>query len=171
MRTAGPAAWPAGPCTLTMPKRIPLLDAAVVLAFGLMIVAISLQVFYRYVLNDPLAGSEEIGRLAFVWVTFIGAAVASRDNMHIRIDYFAHRLSPGSARAARMLEHVATAVFGLVMVWVGYLLAVFSLDYESAALQFPMTLVHASLPIAGVLITVVAVRRALAEHRTSRKAA
>lgn len=165
-----PANWPAGPCTLMMRTRIRFLDAAVVLAFGLMIVAVSLQVFYRYVLNDPLAGSEEIGRLAFVWVTFIGAAVASRDNMHIRIDYFANRLRPGSARVVRMLDHVATATFGLVMIWVGYLLAVFSLDYESASLQFPMTLVHASLPIAGALITGVTVRGALAERRAGREA-
>lgn len=147
--------------------KIRILDAAVVLAFGLMIVAIALQVVYRYVLNDPLAGSEEIGRLALVWITFVGAAVATRDNMHIRIDYFVQRLAPGSARVARIVDHVATAAFGLVMVWAGYLLSVFSLDYESAALQFPMTLVHASVPIAGAVITTVAIRKALAERQTS----
>lgn len=147
--------------------KIRALDAVIVLAFGLMIVAIALQVVYRYALNDPLAGSEEIGRLALVWITFVGAAVATRDNMHIRIDYFVQRLKPRSARVLRMVDHVATAVFGLVMVWAGYLLSVFSMDYESAALQFPMTVVHASVPIAGALITIVAVRKALAERRTS----
>ena len=148
--------------------KIRILDAAIVLAFGVMIVAIGLQVFYRYVLNDPLAGSEEIGRLAFVWVTFIGAVVAARDNMHIRIDYFVKRLQPRSARFVRMLDHLATACFGLVMVWVGYLLAVFSWDYESASLQFPMTLVHASLPVSGALIMLVAIRKAFADLRARR---
>lgn len=143
--------------------KIRILDAAIVLAFSVMMVAIALQVFCRYVLNDPLAGSEEIGRLAFVWVTFIGAALATRDNMHIRIDYFANRLRPRSARIVRMLDHLATASFGLVMLWVGYLLAAFSWDYESASLQFPMTVVHASLPIAGALITMLAIRKAFAD--------
>ncbi|MES2787354.1 MAG: TRAP transporter small permease [Pseudomonadota bacterium] len=154
-----------------MRKPISFLDVAIVVALGVMIVAISLQVFFRYVLNDPLAGSEEIGRLAFVWVTFIGAAVASRDNAHIRIDYFVNLLSPRPARAARLLSHIATAAFGLVMVWVGYLLSVFSLDYESASLQFPMTLVHAAVPIAGVLITLVAIRGLLAERRAIKEPA
>jgi TRAP-type transport system small permease protein len=153
-----------------MHMKIRALDAAIVLAFGLMIVAIALQVVYRYVLNDPLAGSEEIGRLALVWITFVGAAVATRDNMHIRIDYFVQHLKPGSARAVRILEHVATAVFGLVMVWVGYLLSVFSLDYESASLQFPMTVVHASVPVAGALIALVAIRKAIAEFGTRQEA-
>lgn len=146
--------------------KIPFLDAAIGIAFGVMLVAIALQVIFRYVLNDPLAGSEEIGRLAFVWVTFIGAAVASRDNMHVRIDYLAKRLNPRAEHMCRMLAHVAAACFGAVMVWVGYPLAVFSWDYESASLQFPMTLFHASLPIAGVLIMIVAFRAAAAERRS-----
>jgi TRAP-type C4-dicarboxylate transport system permease small subunit len=141
------------------------LDAAVVIAFGVMIVAVSLQVFFRYVLNDPLAGSEEIGRLAFVWVTFIGAAVATRDRLHVRIDYFANRLGPRGRRNSRLIENAATACFGALMVWVGVLLAVFSWDYESAALQFPMTLVHASVPVAGVLLTVVSLRNAWTDLR------
>ena len=137
-----------------------ILDAAVGLAFGVMVIAIGLQVVFRYVLNNPLAGSEEMGRLAFVWVTFIGAAVATRDNMHVRIDYFVGRLKPESARTCYLLGHLATACFGLVMVWVGSLLSIFSWDYESASLQFPMTVVHASLPVSGLLIAVLALRNA-----------
>jgi TRAP-type C4-dicarboxylate transport system permease small subunit len=140
--------------------RIGVLDGAVVIAFGVMIVAVSLQVFFRYVLNDPLAGSEEIGRLAFVWVTFIGAAVASRDGLHVRIDYFANRLGPLGRRNSRLIEHAATACFGVLMVWVGVLLSIFSWNYESASLQFPMTLVHASVPVSGALLTVMSLRNA-----------
>jgi TRAP-type C4-dicarboxylate transport system permease small subunit len=142
------------------------LDVAMVIAFGLMIVAVSLQVFFRYVLNDPLAGSEEIGRLAFVWVTFIGAAVATRDRLHVRIDYFANRLSSRGARYCRIVENVAAACFGAVMVWVGILLAIFSWDYESASLQFPMTLVHASVPVSGLLIAAWALRKAWTDIAT-----
>jgi TRAP-type C4-dicarboxylate transport system permease small subunit len=140
--------------------RTGILDLALVAAFGVMIVAVSLQVFFRYVLNDPLAGSEEIGRLAFVWVTFVGAAVAARDRLHVRIDYFANRLGPRGMRNSRLMENAATACFGALMVWVGVLLAIFSWDYESASLQFPMTLVHASVPVSGVLLTVVSLRKA-----------
>lgn len=144
-------------------KRI--LDTAVVLIFVVMMVAVALQVVFRYVLNDPLAGSEEIGRLAFVWLTFIGAAVATRDNLHVRIDYLANKMQPRAARNCRILDQVATACFGALMVWVGLLLAIFSWDYESASLQFSMTFVHASVPVAGLLITFVAIRKAFAEFK------
>ena len=70
-----------------------------------------------------------------------------------------------------MLAHVATAGFGMVMVWVGSLLAIFSLDYESASLQFPMTFVHASVPVAGLLMVVSAIRHMVAELKLGRPGA
>jgi len=151
--------------------RMRVLDLAVVLAFAVMTVAIGLQVIFRYLLNDPLAGSEEVGRLAFVWVTFLGAAVATRDDAHVRIDYFLRRLGPRSALACRILGHVGTAVFGLIMVWVGFLLARFSWDFESASLQFPMTFVHAAIPVAGALMTAAAVGNAVVDLADAKRRA
>lgn len=145
------------------------LDIAIVAALSVMIVAVGLQVVFRYVLNDPLAGSEELGRLAFVWVTFLGAAVATRDNLHVRIDYFVNLLKPRAARRCTLLSHIATACFGLLMVWVGVLLSIFSWDYESASLQFPMTLVHAAVPMSGFLLAAVSIRALVVEVQARRK--
>lgn len=151
--------------------RIPArpLDVAMVAALVVMIVAVGLQVLYRYVLNDPLAGSEEIGRLAFIWVTFIGAVVATRDNVHVRIDYFVNLLRPRAARRCTLLGHVTTACFGLLMAWVGVQLSIFSWDYESASLQFPMTFVHAAVPVSGVLLAVLSIRAVVVDFRAQKK--
>ncbi|MEJ2134846.1 MAG: TRAP transporter small permease subunit [Desulfofustis sp.] len=43
-----------------------------------MVISILLQVFFRYVMNAPLYWSEEIARYAFVWLVFIGAAIAPK---------------------------------------------------------------------------------------------
>jgi TRAP-type transport system small permease protein len=145
------------------------LDVAMVAALGVMIVAVGLQVLYRYVLNDPLAGSEEIGRLAFIWVTFIGAVVATRDNLHVRIDYFVNQLKPCAARRCTLLSHVVTACFGVLMVWVGVQLSIFSWNYESASLQFPMTFVHAAVPVSGFLLAVFSIRALAVEARAPNK--
>ena len=52
-----------------------------------MVISILLQVFFRYVMNAPLYWSEEIARYAFVWLVFIGAAIASKRGSHIGVDY------------------------------------------------------------------------------------
>jgi TRAP-type transport system small permease protein len=49
--------------------------AMVVLVFG--------NVFMRYALNSGFTISEELSRWLFVWMTFLGAVVALRDNGHL----------------------------------------------------------------------------------------
>lgn len=51
----------------------------------------------RYLLNSGIAASEEISRLAFVWLTFLGAAVAVRERTHVGVDMLV-RLMPGAGK-------------------------------------------------------------------------
>ena len=55
-------------------------------------------VWWRYVLNAPLAWTEQVSRMLFVWITFVGAAVLYREQLHIAIDMFIAMLP--RARAA-----------------------------------------------------------------------
>ena len=43
-----------------------------------MVVTTSAGVFWRYVLNSALSWSEELGRFLLVWISFLGAAMATR---------------------------------------------------------------------------------------------
>ena len=45
-----------------------------------------LSVFFRYALNSPIVWSDEIVRYSLVWMTFAGAALATRDDKHILVD-------------------------------------------------------------------------------------
>ena len=56
------------------------------LLMAAMVAVISAQVWCRFVLNDPLAWSEEAGRYLFVWISFMGAAAGVRYQAHLGID-------------------------------------------------------------------------------------
>ena len=45
-----------------------------------------LSVFFRYLLNSPIVWCDEIVRYSLVWMTFAGAALATRDGKHILVD-------------------------------------------------------------------------------------
>ena len=49
------------------------------------LVVVSLQVFYRFVLELPFVWSEEAARYLFVWAAFLGAAVAIGRREHFSI--------------------------------------------------------------------------------------
>ena len=60
-----------------------------------MVVIISAQVWYRFILNDPLSWSEEAGRYLFVWISFMGAAAGVRYQVHLGIDLMDKLLEEG----------------------------------------------------------------------------
>ncbi len=46
---------------------------------------VSAQVFMRYIMDAPLTWSEEAARIAFIWVTFVGAGLAFQRKENLRI--------------------------------------------------------------------------------------
>lgn len=57
---------------------------------ALVLITLSLggQVFWRYVLGDPLYHSDEIAQSALVWLTFSAAAILHRERGHIEVEVF-----------------------------------------------------------------------------------
>ena len=51
-----------------------------------MLLSIGLNVFFRYVINHPLAWGDEAARTCFVWVAFLGAYGALRRRTHIGVN-------------------------------------------------------------------------------------
>ena len=77
-------------------------------ALGLCVAAIVLitlaSVWWRYVINAPIAWIEQVSNILFIWITFIGAAVLYRQKLHIGVDMFigmlTRRLGRGPKRRA-----------------------------------------------------------------------
>jgi TRAP-type C4-dicarboxylate transport system permease small subunit len=72
-------------------KLISYLLAAIMLV---MVVLVFGNVFMRYALNSGFTLSEELSRWLFVWMTFLGAVVALRDNGHLGTDMLVGKLGP-----------------------------------------------------------------------------
>jgi TRAP-type C4-dicarboxylate transport system permease small subunit len=67
------------------------------IVLGALLLGMVLMVFgnvvLRYGFNSGIMVSEELSRIFFVWLTFIGAIVAVRDGSHLGVDSFVCKLS------------------------------------------------------------------------------
>jgi TRAP-type C4-dicarboxylate transport system permease small subunit len=96
-----------------------LVDRALFLAatiiFLAMIVALFLQVWFRYVLEAPLPWSEESARFMLVWLSMLGACIATREGQHFLFRWFALFL-PGEARfwLRRLCDLLAIAILVVI---------------------------------------------------------
>ena len=85
-------------------------DACFRLQTGLMVVCLAVMVVLlfgnvalRYLFNSGINISDEVSRLAFVWLIFLGAVLALRDGQHIGVTMLVARFGPGARRAVHIL--------------------------------------------------------------------
>jgi TRAP-type C4-dicarboxylate transport system permease small subunit len=125
---------------------------ALALNLGFMTALVFVSVLFRYVLNRPIAWTEELASLLFAWLTFVGAYVGFRTQSHIRIDTFTMLLPVGFRRSIRGLVHVCVLVLLATFIWQGFSLAVTTWSLEFPALEISRSYLYLSLPIGAVLM-------------------
>lgn len=118
-----------------------------------MTLVVSISVFYRYVLNYPLSWSEEITRLMIVWLSFVGAYMAMRENKHIGFDLLISKFSPKAQALVALIGYFLQLGFLIVLFWEGI-----SFSREFLNVGMPYTnlpigwLYYSVFPVSGALM-------------------
>lgn len=116
-------------------------------------------VLARYIFNYSLAWSDELAGLLFVWLTLLGSVAALRRRTHMTIGFFPRLFDPRGQRAIGMYVMAAILFFLAFMVVEGVTLTRVTMGDKSAVLRLPIGLYYLSLPVAGVLMLLYALRQ------------
>ena len=111
-----------------------------------------LGVFSRYVMARTFTWYDEIARLLFVWIVFLGAAVGVRRSAHFRLHLVLDRLSPGIRRVAHVVGVLVLMGFGLLMIQQGWKLVELGQFQRTPVMGLSKRYVYASVPAGGALI-------------------
>lgn len=124
-----------------------------------LIISVSANVIGRAVLNHSLPWADELARMLFIWLIFIGAAAAFARYEHIAVDFLVRRFKPRAAHVLYLFQHLMiTALMG-VIIWGGFLVLSRSTG-RTAILGVPWNFVNVSLVLCAVFIAAVAIWRA-----------
>ena len=124
----------------------------IAILFIVMIVAASLQVIFRFVLNNSLAWTEELCRFAMIWMTMLSLGLAVRMRSHISIDIIKD-LVP--AKVIPILDKIGCIIgiaLSFVIVWTGISLAQLNMTQFSAAMHWNMGYMYCSVPVGAVIL-------------------
>lgn len=121
---------------------------------GALVLLVSANVFARYALQVGILWAEELSRLAFVWVVFLGAYVALCRKGHMALEIGVEKLAPSARRPVLILSRILVLVFLAVVVWSGAQLVGSTLTYGR---HLPMLGISAgwgylSVPVAAALM-------------------
>ncbi|WP_394284989.1 TRAP transporter small permease [Corynebacterium sp.] len=134
-----------------------ILAAVSVTLFTVLVATTTWQVISRQILNEPSTWSEELARLLFVWLSFLGSAFLFGERGHIAVDFLARKLPFAGQRVAQIFVQAMVLLFALVgLVWGGYLAASIAWEQNLTALPFTIGWVYLVIPIAGVFIAIFA---------------
>lgn len=109
-----------------------------------------LQVFTRYVTEDPLIWTEEVARYLFVWITLIGGAAAVRTNGHFGLDIL-RRMFPALRIPLGAITMLVVLVFFALLFYTGILETRQAATQMSPALQVTMHWAFLAIPIGAAL--------------------
>ncbi|MGM9607147.1 MAG: TRAP transporter small permease [Oscillospiraceae bacterium] len=129
------------------------LSIACAILLSFMTVLVLIQVFSRYVLNSPVAFTEELVRYSLIWTGFIGAAYAFSTREHMSLTLLRDKFT-GKAHTALLVAIDALILLLAIFVITigGFKLAVSASREFSALLGIPRSLVYAIAPISGIFI-------------------
>lgn len=116
---------------------------------SLLAIVLILQVFMRFVLNDPLAWPEEFSRYLLIWTAFIGSSLAVKEGRFINIDILPSLASGWVKTAFHVIMHLGFLLFCGVAVYfsIDFISRVARSGQVSPAMGIPMWLVYVAAPV------------------------
>jgi TRAP-type C4-dicarboxylate transport system permease small subunit len=126
-----------------------------VLLLAALVVVVSAGVVARYFFNSPFDWTEELVTLLFIWISFLGAAVASARHKHVVVDLITARSSPFARNVIGVASDLLTIVF-LVMVLIGAVILIPQMStHASVALNIPRSVYYLAVLFSSLLIFLV----------------
>jgi TRAP-type C4-dicarboxylate transport system permease small subunit len=119
---------------------------------GLCIIVGTLQVIGRFLIHYSIPWSEEFIRYSFVWITFLGASLAVRENVHARVSFFLEILSKPIQRALNILSNLICIVFSTVIIVEGINIIMMQLQTKqlTSAMEIPIAFIFLAIPVSAV---------------------
>jgi len=132
-----------------------------IFCMAVVVISTSLGVFFRYVLQNPLIWGNDVGVLALVWLTFVGAAAVFKEGGHIAISGL---VAMFPQRWMLLVALVSAVVVGLSVVVIGwYAILAAQVQWPQEIVALKISRGYYSVPIvwAAVSMTLTALVAAL----------
>ena len=128
-------------------------DGLLVLLLAIMIVLAGTQILLRNLFDSGFVWIDPLLRVLVLWLSLLGATVATRHNKHIRIDLLSRYFKRNTHRLIQVVVGQVSAWTCLVIAWYG--LDWIRLDYDDGVTWFgdvPAWTVEIIVPLAFALI-------------------
>lgn len=125
--------------------------------------------FFRYVVNKPLAWSEELARFLSIYLVYIASSVVLRDDSHMSMDYVVQLLPEKTRAIVDIIGKVIISSFLVLAIIKSFTIVRITFYQVSPSLNIPMGIIYAALPISFSLMLIDFITRIILTQREGDK--
>lgn len=112
------------------------------------------QIVLRNFFSTGIAWGDALVRYLVVWVGFVGAAIAAREEKHITIDVLSRWITGAGKRTIQTISHFSSAVICGLLTWAGIKFIGFEVQMGGTAFfNLPVWAPELIIPISFGLMT------------------
>lgn len=118
-------------------------EAIPALMLAVMFLCFILQVFMRYVMNDPVGWTVEVCVIAWLWIILWGQSISAREEDEIRFDIVYGSVRPQVRRWFRVIFSAAIVAIYLIALPANWDYVTFMKIQDTSYLDLPFSWVYA----------------------------
>ncbi|QNL44030.1 TRAP transporter small permease [Oscillibacter hominis] len=118
------------------------------------VVVITWAVFGRFVLNNTPSWAEEVSKILMVWMSLMAAALAVKDDTHVRMTIFDKLFGPLGLKIRNTIFALLNIFFCGVLFWKGLDLIEQTSRTKLPGSGLPSSVLYGSVCIGGLAMTI-----------------
>ena len=140
-----------------VPRLERVVEWLMALALTVMVALVFGNVVLRYVFNSGIAAAEEISRLMFVWLIFLGAILGLRHHAHLGVELVQARIPRKLRVACAVVSHLLMLYALSLFLYGSWTQTLIGMSTYSTVLRYPTAfMASAGLLCAASMIVIVA---------------
>lgn len=133
------------------------IDVLTILSLLIMVILVFTNVVMRYAFDSGLAWSEEISRVAFVWVVFLGIIIGNREGEHLKVDTFVSNLKGKFKRVHSIYVLLTTSIILTFITLGGSKLIELTHNQGLPSTGLPTSIIYSAGVLASIIIILMSI--------------
>lgn len=134
------------------------IDVTAMTAFVIMLVLVTAQVVFRYLLEYSVPWTEEAARWFYAYQVFLGSALAARARIHLEIPVLTDRLSGRPRAILGLLSALMGLVFLVGIIYGGVVMMRAVYPVQAGSFPVSTTYLYLSIPVGLIAMAALAAR-------------
>lgn len=126
------------------------LNVIIATALSLIVILVFTNVVLRYIFSSGIIWSQELSRYLFVWLVFIGAIAAFKENQHLAVDMLVRKLPKKLKKISIVVSYLLMLMILVLILQGSWEMTILNLDSTSPATGLPLSVIY----VMGIVMSI-----------------